>query len=48
MSKLVPCKAADGRTEQRRPDIFCPVMVTGARAMVGALFAAHAITVPIA
>ena len=47
MSNLVPCKPANRRTEQRRPDIFCPVMVTDARAMVGALFAAHATAVPI-
>ena len=48
MSNLVSCKAANGRTEQRRPDIFCRVMVTDARVMVEALFAAHAIAVPIA
>ena len=48
MSKFVPCKPTNRRTKQRRPDIFCPVMVTDARAVVGALFAAHATTVPIA
>jgi hypothetical protein len=48
MSNLVPCKPANRRTEQRRPDIFCPVMVTDARVMVGALFAGHATAVPTA